>query len=174
MYNQTKWEDRATQYEDLYKEENAAGGYIKHTPYEGEIIQEGTPQDAANFNNMEKGIQDATIATQVLAWWALQDMRRDYAHQALMNAEVLGEQKEVKLTNNASFPFNSTVDTPVTVNLTQVRKNLFYSVEYEVKSHKGEVGEIKITGKATNGFKVSHTGPATEVVLTVRIKGGMT
>lgn len=174
MYNQTKWEDRATQYEDLYIETNETGGRIRHTPYEGEISTEGTPQDAMNFNNIETGIQDATIATQILSWWALQDMRRDYAHQALMDSEVLGESKEVTLKNTANFPFNTTVDTPQTVNLTKQRKNLFYTVEAEVKSHVGEVGEINITGKALNGFKVGYTGPGSQVVLTLRVKGGMT
>lgn len=29
----------------------------------GELLQEGTPMSAANFNNMEHGISDAHIAT---------------------------------------------------------------------------------------------------------------
>lgn len=173
MYNQTKWEDRITQYDDLYTE-TTENGHIKHTPFEGTIIQEGTPQDAKNFNNNEVGTQDVTIATQILAFWSLQNQRRDDAHQTLMDAEVLGEQKEVTLTNSAKFPFNSTIDSPTTVDLTKTRKNLFYSVEAEVKSHVGEVGEIVITKKAANGFKIGFNGAGTKAVVTVRIKGGMT
>ena len=45
MYNNTKWLDRVVDAET------------------GELIQEGTDQSAANFNNMENGITDAHIAT---------------------------------------------------------------------------------------------------------------
>lgn len=45
MYNNTKWLDKVVDAET------------------GELIQEGTDQSAANFNNMENGITDAHIAT---------------------------------------------------------------------------------------------------------------
>lgn len=45
MYNNKKWLDRVVDNES------------------GEVIQEGTDQSAANFNNMENGITDASIAT---------------------------------------------------------------------------------------------------------------
>ena len=45
MYNKTKW------LENVVDDQT------------GEIIQEGTAQSAANFNNMENGITDAHIAT---------------------------------------------------------------------------------------------------------------
>ena len=45
MYNPTKWLDRVVDAET------------------DEVIQEGTNQSAANFNNMENGISDAHIAT---------------------------------------------------------------------------------------------------------------
>lgn len=44
MYNNKKWQDRVV---------DAATG---------ELIQEGTDQSAANFNNMENGITDAHLA----------------------------------------------------------------------------------------------------------------
>ena len=71
------------------------------------------------------------------------------------------------------WPFNSTVDNPTTVSLATTRKNLYYTVEATVESHTGEVGEIHITDKALNGFKVSYDGPATSVNIILRIKGGM-
>ena len=45
MYKSTKWLDKVTDAET------------------GELIQEGTDQSAANFNNMENGIIDANVAT---------------------------------------------------------------------------------------------------------------
>ena len=95
-------------------------------------------------------------------------------HAALVDSEILGETQEITLTNTQSYPFNSSVDSPVTVALQQVRKNLFYTVEASVKSHSGLVGDIVVTDKALNGFKIAFTGSGTSVTLTVRIKGGMT
>ena len=174
MYNQTQWRDRATQYEDLYTESSGTAGTIRHTPYEGTVEEPGTPINAVNLNNMEHGIQDITMAFQIFAVDAYHKHQTDIAHQTLIDSEVLGEQKEVKLTNTAKYPFNSTMDIPVSVDLTKVRKNMFYSVECEVKSHKGEVGELIISQKATNGFKLSFNGAGSEAVVTVRVKGGMT
>ena len=45
MYTSTKWLDRVVDAET------------------GELIQEGTDQSAANFNNMEGGISDVHVAT---------------------------------------------------------------------------------------------------------------
>lgn len=174
MYKQTQWQDRVTEYEDRYKETNNPDGSVTHTPYEGEVIQQGTPQNEVNFNNIENGIQDVTLATQFLAVAMYHNQIRDDQHQALMDAEVLGETQEVTLNNTEHFPFNSTVDNPTTVNLQKKRKNLYYTVEATVKSHKGETGEIIVSDKALNGFKIAYTGSGSETVLTVRIKGGMT
>ena len=58
MYRQTRWEDRVTEYEDRYRETQNPDGTFTHTEVPGEIIQEGTPQNQTNFNNMENGIQD--------------------------------------------------------------------------------------------------------------------
>ena len=44
MYNSTKWLDKVVDAET------------------GELIQEGTDQSAANFNNMEDGITDVSVA----------------------------------------------------------------------------------------------------------------
>lgn len=95
------------------------------------------------------------------------------AHDALVDSEILGETQEITLTNSQTFPFNSSVDSPVSVVLKQVRKNLFYTVETSVKTHSGLVGDIVISDKALNGFKIAFTGSGTSVTLTVRIKGGM-
>ena len=88
--------------------------------------------------------------------------------------EVTGEVQTVTLTNTKKFPFNSTVDSPVTVALTKVRRNLFYTVDVDVTAKSGIVDEIFVTDKALNGFKLSYTGSAASVTVTARIKGGMT
>ncbi len=173
MYNQTQWQDRVTQYEDRYRETQNPDGTFTHTPVEGEIIQVGTPQNQTNFNNMENGIQDATLAGNILAWLNLHQQRKNDSHETMVDAEILGELHTITLTNTASLPFNSTADTPATVAITKTRKNLFYSVEAEVTAHNGLVGDIIISNKALNGFKIAFTGSGKSVTLAVRVKGGM-
>lgn len=56
MYNRTFWKDHVTEFDNRFREQNNADGTISHIPVEGEIIQEGTPQNARNFNNIEVGI----------------------------------------------------------------------------------------------------------------------
>lgn len=170
MYKQTEWQDRVTEFEDRYKETENPDGTFTHTQVEGEIIQVGTPQNQTNFNNMENGIQDATLAAQILGWGNLHQQRRN----DVVEADTLGEYHEITLTNNQGFPFNSSVDSPTTIALTTTRKTLFYTVEAEVLEHTGLVGDITISGKALNGFKIAYTGSGSSVKLAVRVKGGMT
>ena len=46
MYEQKLWQDHVTEFEDRYTESRNDDGTITHTPVEGEIIQQGTPQNA--------------------------------------------------------------------------------------------------------------------------------
>lgn len=114
-----------------------------------------------------------SLAAAMLAFGNLQQQRLNDAQFSLIASEALGESHTVTLTNTQKFPFNSTVDSPVTVALTTRRKNLFYSVEPEVTAHSGPVGEIRITGKQLNGCKVSFDGCGKSVTMTLRVKGGM-
>lgn len=183
MYHRTHWLDHVTD-------------------QTGTIIQQGTLQDQLHFNNMEVGIADANIAAQILAEGYLQlrrkverdkgvftdaniaaqmltegylHLRRKVEHDsAEIFAEILGETHTVVLTNSKAFPFNSTVSSPVTVALNQNRRNLFYSVEATaITVSGGLLGDVHITGKALNGFKVSFDGSAKSVTLELKIKGGM-
>ena len=174
MHNQTDWKDHVTQYPNRRRITDNGDGTSDVVKDQGAVIQQGTAQSATNFNNMEDGIQAANIAAQIIGWGNLQQQRLNDAHLEEIDGEVEGEAHTVTLTNSASYPFNSTMDTPTTVALTTTRKNLFYSVEAEVTAHTGEVGDIYITDKALNGFKVSFDGSASSVTLTLRIKGGMT
>ena len=125
MYNQTHWLDKVVD------------------PDTGEVIQQGTPQSAGNFNNMENGIDN----------------------------EAAVEEHTVTLTNNQKYPFNNS---KTTIDLTKVRTDKTYVVDVEITAHSGgEVGDIKITDKLLNGFKVEFDGSATSVTVTLRIKGGL-
>ena len=121
MYNQTQWQDRVTEFEDRYRETENPDGTFTHTPVEGEIIQKGTPQNQTNFNNMENGIQDATLAGNFIAWLNLHQQRKNDTHQAIVESEIHGELHEITLKNTATLPFNSTADSPATVALAKTR-----------------------------------------------------
>lgn len=141
---------------------------------DGNVVQQGTLQDQAHFNNAEEGISDSDTAIRVMIDGYLALRRTQEENDGAIFAEVLGETKEVTLTNSKSYPFNSTVSSPVSVPLTTNRKNLYYSIEAEASGVEGGlVGDIHITDKQLNGFKVSFDGSAKSVTLTLRIKGGM-
>ena len=175
MYLKTYHINHVTQYPYRVKDHDDGGGYHTHTPAEGDIKRQGTPNNAQSRNAMEAGIEDAHVAISLLGLDYYR-MRRIYdAHNALMDSEVLGETKDVTLTNKDTFPFNTTLTTAVSVALQKNRKNLFYTVEASLKSKTGgEVGEIRVTDKTLNGFKLSFDGSAKTVVVTIRVKGGMT
>lgn len=165
MYNQTEWQDRVTEFENRYRETQNPDGTFTHTPVDGEIIQVGTPQNQTNFNNIENGIQDTTLARQFLAW--------QFLHEQRLNGHVLEETHTVTLANSDRRPFNTTLDTPATVALENTRNSMDYTVAAEVTAHSGPVGEIIITDKALNGFKVSYTGSGKSATLKITVQGGL-
>jgi len=144
LYNRTYWQDHIV--------DEATG----------EVLVEGTLQDAEHFNNMEEGIFGAM-------------------ELAASNAEALGKQQrsvaslegeliQVALTNSMQYPFNNSIRT---ISLTNKKTTKNYKIHTEVVSSVGGgVGDIVITDKLLNGFKVEYTGAATEVVINLFISGG--
>lgn len=80
------------------------------------------------------------------------------------------EAGTVTLTNDQAFPFNSS---QVTVPLVTERANQNYIVDYEVTAAVGNVGDIIVSAKLVNGFKIEHTGSATSVTVKYQVLGGM-
>lgn len=124
-----------------------------------EVIQEGTPQSAGNFNNMEHGISDAHLAAALLI-----------IQSGLTADQVATEEKTVTLTNTQRYPFNSSTQT---IALSTVRNFADYTVEAEITDHEGNVGEVRIFDRMLNGFKIAYDGSAKTATVKLRIKGGM-
>ena len=124
-----------------------------------EVIQDGTPQSAGNFNNMEHGISDAHLAAALLI-----------IQSGLTADQVATEEKTVTLSNSQSYPFNNSTQT---IALSTVRNFTDYTVEAEVLDHSGNVGEVRIFDRMLNGFKVAYDGSAKSATIKLRIKGGM-
>lgn len=141
MYQRTKWLDEV-------KDEHSE-----------EIIQEGTDQSAAHFNNMEEGISDASVAAALLLI-AAGDLQQQTAT----------ERHVVALTNAQSYPFNNSAKT---ISLTVTRDSTDYTVDVDIQAHDGNVGDVRIYDKQTNGFKVAYDGSAKSATLILRVQGGM-
>lgn len=82
MYNATKWLDKVVDVDS------------------GEVIQAGTDQSAAHFNNMESGITDASVAAAMLLIAAGE-----------LQSQTEIERHVVELKNTASYPFNNSTKT---------------------------------------------------------------
>ena len=162
MYEQTLWQDHVTEFEDRYTESRNDDGTITHTPVEGEIIQQGTPKNATNFNHMENGISNATEVAALMALSAV--------HHQQAIADLQGETKTVTLKNTQSYPFNNSQQS---VALATERNHMDYTVDAEIVDYTGGFpGDIVISDKLLNGFKMAHTGSAKSVTVKIYVKGG--
>ncbi len=162
MYEPKLWQDHVTEFEDRYTESRNDDGTITHTPVEGEIFQRGTPQSAENFNRMEDGISNAGELAALMAVAAI--------HQQQSMKDCAGETMTVTMENTQEYPFNDSV---TTVSLPQERNHADYTVTAETVEHSGGFpGEIIISAKLLNGFKVAFTGSAKSVTVKLYVKGG--
>lgn len=162
-YNRKIWQDHVTQYNDRYTETVNQDGSITHTPVEGTIIQQGTPQNAANFNNSEEGIFESNLL-------AIEAARMAQVNTRGLDA-VKGEVIPVTLTNSSPYPFNNSVQP---ISLTKKKTSTDYYVDVElISATGGSVGNFRVTDKLLNGFKLAFDGGATSVSVICRVKGGV-
>jgi len=161
MQNRTLWQDHVTEFENRYRESNNPDGTITHTRVEGEILQEGTPQNAANFNNIEERVIAAAEIGAELT-------RKTLQHERTLNA-VKGETGVLTLINTLRYPFNNSV---VTVPIVNTRGTTDYTVDVDTGAA-GGVGRIVIFDKLRNGFRMAFTGGAASVDVRYTIRGGV-
>lgn len=81
---------------------------------------------------------------------------------------TLWEIGQVTLTNTLQYPFNNS---QVTINLKKPRNTLDYIVYVEYGGN--NVGEVIVSGKQINGFKLEYTGSASSVAVKYYVRGGM-
>lgn len=176
MYSNLQWLDHAVTPDRTFTLKENADGTVTLTPA-GTIIQQGTNMSAANFNNIEMGITDHDLAMEILVLLARNLADRatksesDIANtDTLLLAEVTPEIKTLTLSNTAKYPFNSSI---ANVSMSQSRNSLNYTVEAVATASDGNVGEIVISDKQKNGFKIAFTGSATSVTVSIKIRGGI-
>lgn len=135
----------------------------------GIVMQQGTPQDQDHFNNMECGILDAHISLGTLINFVRQ-MGWDVADiQDWIQEHDSFEIGTVTLTNTLAFPFNNSQKS---VALAKARNTTNYVVMTDVTAFTGNVGEIVVSDKLVNGFKIAHTGSASSVTVKYVVIGG--
>lgn len=79
------------------------------------------------------------------------------------------ENGSVTLTNTLEFPFN---DSQKSVALSRSRATTDYIVHAEVASATGNPGEIVVSDRLVNGFKLAYTGSASSVKINYTVTGG--
>lgn len=156
------WKDHAVAPGNTYNVTENGDGTITLTPA-GRIIQQGTNMSAVNFNNMEQGI----FAANVTAAEAMQLIRllKDKA-EALEGVVI-----EATLTNSKKYPFNDSVKA-LALGGEMHRNNKDYTVIVEAEAADGFVGDINISDKMLNGFKIAYTGSASSVKVKCYVQGG--
>mgnify|MGYP001860381644 FL=1 len=161
-YNILVWKDHAVAPANTYTVTENDDGTITLTPA-GEIIQQGTNMSAVNFNNMETGIFAANMG----AMEALQLLRLVKDKTDSLEGIIL----EDTLTNSQKYPFNNSTKTLALGNA-NVRNNKDYTVIVEAEAEDGFVGDIVVTDKMLNGFKLAYTGSASSVNVKCYVQGG--
>ena len=156
MYDWTTWLDHVTSPSNVFTITDNGDNTYTITPA-GTVMQQGTAQDQTHFNNMEAGILDAHAAEGLLLnfarmlGWTVDGIKNYIAAKNVVYAGT------ANLTNTGGFPFNNSQKT---VSLGATLPNNRYDVNTEVTAFSGNVGEVEVTNKLTNGFKLAYTGSA--------------
>lgn len=118
-----------------------------------------------HFDNVEQLLQFVNVT-------ALEASRT--AMLGIQKAEALeGIVLQATLTNTQAYPFNNSTKT-IALSADQTRVTKDYTVITEVESYAGDcVGEVLVSDKMLNGFKLRYTGSATEVNLKIYVQGGI-
>lgn len=66
-YNKIKWQDHVVTRPRTYTEVTNSDGSKTMNPAMGEVLQQGTPQSASNFNNSEVALAHYAVAMDMMA-----------------------------------------------------------------------------------------------------------
>lgn len=172
MYQITVWVDESDQYENRFRETDNGDGTITHTKERGTVYVVGTPQDAAHFNNLEGGVYDAHAAVALLInalrqdGWRIDSLEDRTDELEQHQVAVTGS---VTLTNSLAFPFNNSLKS---VALSHSLENTNYEVVILSVTAVGNPGEIEVSDRQVNGFKMAFTGSASSVTVNYAVIGG--
>ena len=165
IFNPINWKDRIVERPRTYTEVINQDGSRTDTPAPGEIQEVGTQISATNLNQMDHGIQDAKVGAELI----LNALRQIGWRTDALEKATVQETGTKTLTNTKNFPFN---DSKATVALTNVRENLNYVVVIIEATGAGNIGEVEVSDRLTNGFKLAFTGSSKSVTVKYAVIGG--
>lgn len=116
---------------------------------------------------------------QVLTGQAMDDIDQALFEQDARLTQMDGQMQKLRvvetgsttMTNSLEFPFNNSRKT---VALVTPQANSDYLVDVEVDEANGNVGEVIVSSRMTNGFAIEYTGSATSVTVNYFVIGGFT
>ena len=169
MYSPTLWKDHVTSPANRYIiQQNDDGTYT--IMLTGEIMQQGTPQDQEHFNNIEIGIYDSHLAgSMILNAFRQLQWENDNLRNNINSHTWKAQTGTITLKNTSKFPFNNSL---ASVALVASMPNINYIVMVDVVDAKGNVGDVTVSDKLTNGFKLSYDGSASEATIKYPVIGG--
>ena len=173
MYERTYWLDHVMNPSNAFRVTDNADG-TKTIKRAGTVMQQGTPQDQAHFNNLEEGITDGQIMASLMFNAMRQHIWDSEAENEIREANdeglMLMETGTKNLSNTLAFPFNNSKQT---VALTNARASTNYIVTIlSATAESGNIGEILVSDLQTNGFKLEFTGSASGVTVRYMVTGG--
>ena len=83
---------------------------------------------------------------------------------------LICEEGTKTLTNTRKFPFN---DSQQTVALVNTQRNTKYAVIAEITTIAGNTGDVTVSDKQVNGFKLAFTGGASAATIKYIVIGGI-
>ena len=133
----------------------------------GEKGEQGDGYNASVIQGLKDYADDAVYVS---------DIDTQAAFGLLLNAfrqhlweDIVCEEGTVTLSNTLEFPFNDSQDT---VALATRQRDTSYVVIADVTSATGNPGEVVISDKQVNGFKIGYSGGAASVTVKYYVIGG--
>ncbi|MBR3742379.1 MAG: hypothetical protein IKN04_18305 [Clostridia bacterium] len=128
---------------------------------EADEAMEAVSQNATALN--EEAMDKSLAVKLVLS--ALKTLKWEAEDGAL-----ICEEGTATLTNNLKFPFNGSKKS---VALTKTQRNTSYAVIASVQSSTGDAGDVIVSEKLTNAFKLEYTGAAKSATVKYIVIGGI-
>lgn len=168
MYAKTVWLDHVTDKPGLYVINDNHDGTWTITPA-GKVMQQGTPQDQAHFNNIETGIWDIYAAFGMMFNTVRQQGWQLNETVATIDNSWQIVSGSVDLTNARTYPCNNSKKI---VSLGKNMGSTSYLVMTELVKSDGPVGDIEVSEKLVNGFKLAYNGSAKSATIKYIAIGG--
>ena len=154
----------------LAKAKKYAKALVDTLEINAEELEEGL-KDLDDLKDLVDGIDDDLLVVNEdgdVASKLIINVLRQHIWQNEDDA-LICEEGTKTLTNTKRFPFN---DSKASVSLAKTQKNTKYVIIAEPSTVAGNIGDINVSDRLTNGFKLAFTGSAKSVTVKYYVIGG--